>query len=156
MTADESPAAVLRRAAALLRKRAGTATPGPWERPLDTRSKSIVGAALPDDEEPRTWKDGIIPEEFSKYTGYSNRYSGQRERIVIAQCPTGSDHSHERKRNGRDLDYIASMDPRVGLALADWLDREAALLDALVFPQSDLAMGRYPLAVARAFLKEQS
>lgn len=147
----ESPAELLRRAAALMRKRAEAATPGPWERPLDTRSKSIVGAALPDDEEPHSWKDGIIPEEFSKYPGYSNRYAGQRERIVIAQCPIWSDHSHERKRNGRDLEYIASMDPRVGLALADWLENEAVRM----FSPANQAIGRYALIVARTYLGEQ-
>jgi hypothetical protein len=150
----EPPADLIRRAAALMRKRASEATPGPWERPLDTRSKSIVGAALPEDEAPREWQNGIIPETFGQYPGYTNRYAGQRERVSVVQCNTWSDGTHDRKRNGRDLEYIAAMNPLVGLAVADWLDREASLLDAQVFPQSDPAMEKYPLAVARAYLGE--
>jgi len=122
----EHPAEVMRRAAARLRKLAGDATAGPWERPLDTRHKDFVGAALPDDEQPRTWRDGIIPEEFSQYPGYQYRYAGQRERVCVVQCNTCSDGSHDRKRNGRDLEYVAAMDPIVGLALARWLEAEAA------------------------------
>ena len=41
-------------------------------------------------------------------------------------------------------------------AVAGWLEREAALIDAQVFPQSDPVMERYPLAVARAYLGEAS
>lgn len=89
----------------LLRKRATEATPGPWERPLDTRSKSIVGAALPAGENPGGWIDGIIPAEFSSYGGHENRHAGQRE----------------RQRSGCDLEYIALVDPDVGLAIADWI-----------------------------------
>jgi hypothetical protein len=53
-----------------------------------------------------------------------------------------------------DAEYIAGMHPGVALALADLLEREAALIDSQVFPQSDPAMERYPLAVARAYLGE--
>jgi Ead/Ea22-like protein len=55
-----------------------------------------------------------------------------------------------------DAAFVAAMNPVVALALADWLDREAALIDAQVFPQSDPAMEKYPLAVARAYLGEAS
>ena len=58
------------------------------------------------------------------------------------------------ERDQRDAEHIAAMHPLVGLALADWLEREASLLDAQVFPQSDSAMEKYPLAVARAYLTE--
>ena len=53
-----------------------------------------------------------------------------------------------------DAEFVAAMHPGVAVALADWLDREAALIDAQVFPQSDPAMERYPLAVAVAILDE--
>jgi hypothetical protein len=56
------------------------------------------------------------------------------------------------KPDHADAEYVASMSPAVAVALADWLDREAALIDAQVFPQSDPAMEKYPLAVARAYL----
>ena len=52
--------------------------------------------------------------------------------------------------------YVASWHPGVALAVADLLEREAALIDAQVFPQSDPAMERYPLAVARAYLGSES
>jgi hypothetical protein len=47
------------------------------------------------------------------------------------------------------------MDPLVGSALADWLEREAGLLDAQVLAQSGPAMERCPLAVARAVLRSE-
>lgn len=116
---------MIRRAAALMRKRAQEATPGPWERPLDTRHKNIVGAALPDDEKPRHYLSGIIPEEFGKHPGYENRYAGQRERVSVVECPTSRLGSFERERNGRDLEYIAAMHPGVALAVAEWLEETA-------------------------------
>lgn len=150
MTATET----LRAAAKLMRERAQAATPGPWERPLDTRHKDFVMAALPADEEPRTWEGGIIPAQFSTHKGPTGRYAGQRERVGVVSAAIMSIGGFIRKRSGRDLEYIASMHPLVGAALADWLDREAALIDAQAFPQSDPAMEKYPLAVARAYLGE--
>ena len=44
----DSPSAELRAAATRLRELAEGATPGPWERPLDTRYKNFVMAALPE------------------------------------------------------------------------------------------------------------
>jgi hypothetical protein len=127
--ADNTPgnlvAALLERAATGMREKATAATPGPWERPLDTRHKNLVGAALPEDEEPRQWQGGIIPESFAQYSGYSNRYAGQRERVEVVQCSTWSDGRHDRKRNGRDLEYIAAMHPGVGLAVAEWLEESS-------------------------------
>jgi len=59
-------------------------------------------------------------------------------------------------RRQDEAEHIASWHPLVALAVADWLDREAAFIDAQVFPRSDPAMERYPLAVARAYLGEES
>lgn len=159
MTAPESPAEVLRRAAEKLRKLARDATPGPWERPLDVRNKAIVIAARPDDEEPRQWHDGIIPAELASHKGPTGRYAGQRERVSVVQCSTWSDGSHDRKRSGRDLEYVAAMHPEVGKALAALLEREAVLLDAAL--EFCVLCGNHvtacpcpgtPLAVARAVL----
>lgn len=147
---SEHPADTMRRAAGLMRKRAGAATPGPWERPLDVRSKAIVIAALPMDEEPRQWIDGIIPDNAATWKGPTGRYAGQRERTVVASVPANNITGFNRKRSGRDLEYIASMHPVVAQAVAEWLEAEAA--DAAVFPL------RFPqaLKVARAYLGETS
>lgn len=107
-----TPADELRAAAALLRERATAATPGPWHRPLNTRYKSHVSAPLPDGER-GSWIDGIDPT------------TGERERSTVVSVPIWSDGRHARKRGGRDLEYIALMDPALGLLLADWLDAEA-------------------------------
>jgi hypothetical protein len=127
--ADERPdnpvASVLEQAAAQMRERAAAATPGPWERPLDTRHKNLVGAALPEDEEPRQWQGGIIPESFAQYSGYSNRYAGQRERVGVVSAAILSVGGFTRKRSGRDLEYIAAMHPGVGLAVAEWLEESS-------------------------------
>lgn len=122
MNAPENPAEVMRRAAALMRKRAEDATPGPWERPLDTRTKSAVIAALPDDEE-GSYRSGMIPAEFASHKGPTGRYAGQRERVGVVSASTWSGGGgFARKRSGRDLEHIASWDPVVALAVAEWLE----------------------------------
>ncbi|MEU5496130.1 hypothetical protein [Streptomyces griseofuscus] len=64
---------------------------------------------------------------------------------MIVADRSSTDHPAERA----DLPYIAAMDPTVGLALADWLDFEAALIVRV--PGAELR-GRteHALAVARA------
>lgn len=151
---SEHPVAeTLRRTAKVMRERANAATPGPWERPLDTRHKNAVIAALPEGEQGQ-YEGGSIPAEWSHHKGITGRYAGQRERVGVVSAAIWSIGGFTRKRSGRDLDYIASMHPLVALTVADLLDREAALIDAQVFPRSDPAMERYPLAVARAYLGE--
>jgi hypothetical protein len=149
------PADELEAAATLLRKRATEATPGPWERPLDTRDKAIVGAALPEDEEPHSWRDGTIPEYFGQYPGYANRYAGQRERVAVAAASTRSNGRHARKRSGRDLEYIALMDPDVGLTLADLMDAFARAIrmadeHGVAYPEPVR-----PLELARLLLRDK-
>lgn len=129
MSTPETPAALLRRAAALMRKRTEAATPGPWERPLDVRSKAIVIAALPLDEEPGHYPSGIIPAEFASHSGPTGRYAGQRERTCVVSAPSNNITGFDRKRSGRDLEYIAAMHPRVALAVAEWLDAAAQAWD---------------------------
>jgi hypothetical protein len=80
--------------------------------------------------------------------GYPQQVSSEGNVALIAE--TYIDPSHRPY----EAEHIASWHPLVAAAVADWLDREAALIDAQVFPQSDPVMERYPLAVARAYLGE--
>lgn len=144
----DNPVADLREAARLMRERATAATPGPWERPLDTRHRNVVGAELPGDETGQ-FKDGVVPDYMT--SGYTGRYRGLRERVCVVSCETWSGGAFTRKRNGRDLEYIASMHPGVALAVADLLDRIAWMCgidkDLLSRVGSDEAVG-----IARAYL----
>lgn len=138
-----TPADELRQAAALLREVAAAATSGPWHRPLNTRYKSTVTGALPEGER-GNWIDGIDPT------------TGEREQCTVALIPTWSTGRHSRQRGGRDLEYIATMHPGVGLALADWLDAEAGGLSgpdtvsthALVVARQILGTAGEPATVA--------
>jgi len=133
-----------------MRALATAATPGPWERPLDTRHKNLVGAALPDGEQGR-FTDGTVPDYMT--SGYLGRYRGQRERVAVVSCNTWSDGHFARKRSGRDLEYIASMGPHVGLALADWLDAVAGQAEQSGnWALHSLSPG--PLKFALAYLNE--
>jgi hypothetical protein len=148
-----TPAQELREAAKLMRERAEAATPGPWERPLDVRHKNFVMAALPEGEQ-GSYKSGNIPAEFASHKGPTGRYAGQRERVSVVSAAIWSIGGFMRKRSGRDLDYIASMDPPVAEALADWLDVKAANLEhveVVGHHYRDHDYG-YALKVARAYL----
>ena len=83
-------AETLRRAAALMRERAGLAMPGPWV------------AFWPGDGTTRVVE----------------QVSGERDEVAACGSIAESDH-------------IASWHPAVALAVADWLDAEAWLLDSL-------------------------
>lgn len=124
----------LRAAAATLRKLTSDATPGPWQRPLNTRYKSTVTGPLPEGER-GTWLDGNDPD------------TGEREQCTVAMIPTWPNGRHSRQRGGRDLEYIATMHPGVGTLLADWLDTAAANAAALTWPNDFIERA---LAVARA------
>lgn len=95
-----SAAGRLREAAALLRKRAEAATPGPWQRSTHYGYK-IVGPL------PRHATVGHVDP-------LSSASRPDRLSAVIEST------------NGSNGDYIALMHPGVTLALADWLDAEAA------------------------------
>lgn len=112
MTDTDSTTARLRQAAALVRQRAAEATPGPWDRPLNTRRKSSVRAPLPEGER-GDWLDGIDPS------------TGKREHCTVATIPIWSDGTFARERGGRDLEWIALMHPGVGEALAVLLETAA-------------------------------
>src|ERR1017187_5317330 len=143
------PSQELREAAKLMRERAEAATPGPWERPLDTRHKNFVMAVLPEGEQGR-YKSGNIPAEFASHKGPTGRYAGQRERVSVVSAAIWSIGGVISKRRGRDLDYIASMGPPVALAVADLLDRTAEGLN-LGLHEGRLG-SREAIAVARAYL----
>jgi hypothetical protein len=146
------PSQSLREAAKLLRERAEAATPGPWERPLDTRYKNYVMAALPEGEQGQ-YKSGNIPAEFASHKGPTGRYAGQRERVGVIEAAIWSIGGFLRKRSGRDLDYIASMHPAVALAVADWLENEARATEGMADEAPVLGLpDSHALATARAYL----
>ena len=91
----------LRRAAALLRERADAATPGPWS------------AA---DEY------GLIPEADPAWCISQMRPGYQSMSPTEGYVGDVAEVWCERKDACPDADYIATMHPGVGLALADWLD----------------------------------
>lgn len=130
-----TPADELRTAAATIRKLAADATPGPWQRPLNTRYKATVTGALPEGER-GSWIDGTDPT------------TGEREQCTVAMIPTWSNGRHSRQRGGRDLEYIAAMHPAVGEAVAELLDTTAEYVaqDAVAHPTHLVRA----LAVARA------
>ena len=112
-----SDVTILRRAASALRERAGNATPGPWERSTHYGYK-IVSQTL-------TVGHVNPPEPIRP----------ARLRAVIEST------------NAANAEYLALMHPPVALALADWLDDEAAR--GLGKPDNVAAY-----AVARAVLRE--
>lgn len=116
MTAPETPAQTVRRAAEKLRKLANGATPGPWHRPLNARNKAIVTAPLPEGET-GSYISGIDPS------------TGERERCCVVMANTWSDGKHFRKRSGRDLEFIAAIHPGIALLVTDQWDLTADLME---------------------------
>ncbi|WP_327436123.1 hypothetical protein OG279_26150 [Streptomyces sp. NBC_01201] len=105
----ETPAAVLRAAAALLREAASHATPGPWR----THDTHLGGTG-----------------------GHTATVLTDRENLtdteLIAWLPTMSNTPWDEARNAwRNAGWMALMDPSVGLALADWLESTALTVDAV-------------------------
>ncbi|MFD9752641.1 hypothetical protein ACFWYQ_21280 [[Kitasatospora] papulosa] len=96
-----NPADLLRKAADRLREAAGHATPGPW-RTHDTHL------------------------DLGGHT--ATVLSGERnETQLLAWLPTMSHESWDETRNAwRNAGWMALMDPSVGLAVAAWLEAEAA------------------------------
>jgi hypothetical protein len=144
----EPPVETLRRAAEHMRSRAEAATPGPWARPLNTRNKAIVTASLPEGEQ-------------GAYISGTDPTTGERERCCVVLANTWSDGKHFRKRSGRDLEFIAAMHPAVALAVADWLDAEAAaheggmgVSDALRDLVAEVSTSEYDVQVAVSTLKQ--
>lgn len=105
MSAAETPAALLRRAAEHLRTLAAEATPGPWALRWTGQDLQVHG---PGQEYPYS-----VAEWGYAVATWEPEASQQR-----AECDTGN------------ADYLAAMHPGVGLALADWLDAAADMAQA--------------------------
>lgn len=113
------PAALLRRAASLMRERAGAATAGSWQHMCLGSEGCLV-----------LRQTGTIRE----------RGRGRVARFGQKEWP--ADHA--------DAEYVASMHPLVGVAVAKWLDEVAADSHASL----DAWVENAALAVARAYLGE--
>jgi hypothetical protein len=116
----EDPAETMRRAAMLMRERAGAASPGPWH-------QMCMGS-----DGCQVLNDGRLRER--KHVSFSGR--------------------KEWKADHADAEHIASWNPLVALAVADWLDNEA--VNAPGPGDVYLRGGRiaYALTVACAYLGE--
>jgi hypothetical protein len=87
-----------------------------------------VIAALPEGER-GTYEDGLIPVGFAGLEGPDGRYAGQRERVTVVTCETLSLGGFARRRSSGDLEYIASLHPGTGRAIARWLEVTAERAD---------------------------
>ncbi|WP_405391092.1 hypothetical protein OG596_26490 [Streptomyces sp. NBC_01102] len=125
----ETPAAVLRAAAELLREAASHATRGPW-RTHDT------------------WID---------HGGHTATVLTDRPDIndteLVAWLPTMSNAPWDEARNAwRNAGWMALMDPAVGLALADWLDAYGLDWDRCPSDHPGMSLDEHALVVARRIL----
>ncbi|MFJ6143093.1 hypothetical protein ACIQH7_05810 [Streptomyces anulatus] len=108
-TPADRPADQLRAAAELLREAAGHATPGPW-RTHDTHLGGVGGHTA---------------------TVLTDR-PNLNDTELIAWLPTMSHEPWDEARNvWRNAGWMALVHPRVGLALADWLEREGLIWQAI-------------------------
>ncbi|MFD3568483.1 hypothetical protein [Streptomyces sp. NPDC058667] len=120
-----TPADELRTAAKTLREHAQDATPGPW-RQHDTHL------------------------DLGGHTATVLSGKGN-ETELRAWLPTMSHEPWDETRNAwANASYMALMDPRVGHALADWLDHHANILTAATQYDPDSNLARPALKVARA------
>lgn len=120
----ENPAETLRRAAKLMRERAGAATPGPWEHPLD----------------------------YDVTHGYHVR-GDKHVATRVANCDAGDGGIGDEEAAG-NANYIASMHPMVGLAAADWLDHTATLIGDNAARFGSTQASGLALITARVYLGE--
>ncbi len=110
---------VLRKTSALLRKRAGAATKGPWK----------FGE----------FDGGVTKHSWVVYAAEKNMH-GKNEQVVT-EYGIGAD--------GHEAEYVASMHPDIGLALADVLDRAADDHDETPCPVIDAV-----LVLAKKYLRD--
>lgn len=135
-------ATVLREAAALMRKRAEAATPGPWE--------------------------AIVCDSGISYRALTSDVVTAAMGDHVANADHDGDAEGPHGAEGADATHIASWHPAVALAVADWLDFVAAGREALDMvakhkgeplpaPSSDLFRDTEAraLAVATAYLGRQ-
>ncbi len=70
-------------------------TPGPWERPLNTRYKASVTAEMPKGDPASRFRD-------------NTDHEGNPERVTIVSVPMWSSGKFFRKQSGKDLAFIAA------------------------------------------------
>jgi hypothetical protein len=129
----ESPAVTLRRAASLLKERASAASKGPW----------------------KSWQEGRDHEGGDSMIGTKDRDPGSGDLYVQVG------HGYHDKWEA-DQDYIASVHPLFGAAVAGWLDEHGRDAESAVhvaghwnFGSCDDPPGaRMALAAARIYLGE--
>lgn len=92
---------VLDQAVARLYFTGSGATPGPWWRPLRLTTRTTVLADVPTDEQLPVAREPHV--------------------ATVVVAPSLLNGRFQRKRSGRDLEFIAMMDPEVGKAVADLL-----------------------------------
>lgn len=123
-------AELLREAAALMRRRAEAATPGPWE--SSVWDSGLSYRALNASVITSLMGDSVANADYDGY----------------AEGPHGAE--------GADAAHIASWHPLVALAVADWLDsaaREHDEAECFAFePPNGCHEAHRALAVARAYL----
>lgn len=96
-------AELLRRAAAEMRKKAETATPGDWN----------------------PWGHAEPEEGCRCMSCYEPSWSWEIDKIDGPDCLNSSDCLHVMHIKYEDADYISSWHPAVAMAVADWLDETA-------------------------------
>ncbi|MDQ0102320.1 hypothetical protein J2T10_001966 [Paenarthrobacter nicotinovorans] len=77
-----------------IQNRLNAATPGPWDRPLNTRFKAFVTAEMPEGDPSSRWTRNIDNE-------------GNRERVTVVSVPVWSTGKFYRPQSGKDLEFIA-------------------------------------------------
>ncbi|TVL89802.1 hypothetical protein [Streptomyces sp. SAJ15] len=135
---DPGPADQIRAAAQLLRTlatAASTDTDG-------TPTAHWTTAAFADSREPVLCGDYLTLDDGRRVPW---------PRLVRGGSPQRPAYMHVRH-----ADYIAAVDPTVGLALAEWLDAEATRLELSIHLGRQEEYGRHALAVARQILGEEA
>lgn len=132
-------AEVLRRAAALMRERAQAATEGPWS--AADEHELLPGA------DPAWCVSQMRPgwEQMSPTDGYVGD---------LAETSLGG----RDPRDGPNAEHIASWDPLVALAVADWLEDVAWdwETEGGAYPHLTFNQARHATRVAEAYLGESS
>lgn len=117
-------AEILREAATLMRERASTATPGPW-----FTGRTHTGCVCYGCGDPLESKAGNQIYKVSVYP------EGRNADSVWLTGPRG----HDEPLAAADSEHVASWNPMVALAVADWLDHAASIFDDADLEADELA-----------------
>lgn len=114
-------AELLRQASTILRERAEDATPGPWDSEHHIGEEILVnaGTARTQWREVRGVRLGTAPSSWKS-----------TDRILERGADDAFEEPEDIQQWAADADYIATMHPGVGLALANWLYAVAHNWDA--------------------------